>query len=1384
MKQLKTYITGITAVAVLVFFPQILAAGEFSKPIPLVGGQTVVGNLLPMVNLSFFKHPKTPKGNFSGDSCFNIDGYKPVCVNDILAVPGDMNSAAAPDVFTIVNRPVIIDDPMLDYLPKDPADLQFTPNGVARGPIDVTAAFAGGSNLNVKIRGTLSEPPTGTENANLHDREVLMMDIRKAGSLQEFMDLWGDIAPGNPLYDLLEKDLICSAAPSDSGPYSSATYPAAVVAYDEGVVEHTFRWNVKWSVREGVAPNETEVEYKIGPLGMPGSGARSESEWFSPGIVDIGSGLVAISYDPLNVQERYCVSGVPADVKVPRCDKPEVSDEPFVGALTFFGKKGGENPRYLFTGYTDFAAQGIVATAASQEEFNEKIKYLAFPESLSGLIPRTFMAYTNPVAISKINLGGAAGGDTDIAVVYQSTLGDLGLIGDVAAKNCVTDLRGRCAVMDNGEYLISGDSLGTCGNGATCATADFKSLKGNYADRFVDGVISPVLFWKQTKKWDLNSTDYSNRNPSDFMRPDVSAYIEYGALDSFTITDKAPAKQYLAVPAKDILYLIDPINGERLWQKGLFDIVTNKYVSEAKKTTIVLPEAKKLTAPEGFYLYGVRGDYLDASDPCADIILTWRGKFTRFAEGAKYIFSDKADGEGKRCSNIITVMKRTFTPATKRCEFEARADKSFVSSGEPVVEKQICSVTTGDFNGDGQVDMAFGDLVAKNLPEAPESCASFAYVLPGPDFVLMNAKPIRMGFSTGSVTDGKCDRAGISKIVSDTVDSGVPSIAAISGEPMAYGDMEACPDSANLANDPTIMSPYEIYESIHQAVNAVNGDMSPPFSRPVEPLKAYSSQRCSSQSPKLCNGIDGINLPFYQKGVDGCCEEWAVCSDKCKKILSCPEQNGGKMCEQLKNFCDARAATGSQPTDPVSSGCSLSQPDDSGTRSITCVGEDGNGNATSSIYLSNMLHMPKAHFPQDVRELTAVVWKEPTGGTQTPPIPGVPPPFTPPSTPPVAPPPPGATEPVAKGATAPFARECHCMGFGSVREMEQYNALNQEIRDLVPGMKDDLFCPTWQPFLCGLLTYNTSYPGKDTATLSLSYSGTPIPGDVSNTMPSTIVQLSGSPFRDYAADYSKGIKVPADILIPAPLIITPLDLPAGTAGKDLKTGQIIRPSLDSAIAEMPVLAGAELMSVAIPDTSVLPLSTGGAIVNNTFESRAIPVSSLQTFSLSFKDGTPTLTASADPNLADLPGSTAFMVKGMIPPGNSERNIEDRNMDLDVLKDTIKKCVAEKGVKSAIECDLPWGDNLTYKFLLVQSMYSPKAVTAPAATEVKTVFGILGGAPNTMGSGGGCNCKSSIVNTAPVAGTILVQFVMFLVALAGIGVVRRRGSGERGKVRSL
>lgn len=917
---MKTILKGFVTTGLLLALVATAAAQQrYTAPILVGVDSSDAPRATTTTDLQFFRHPA---GNplFTDDGEIPLDGLFPIVIHDIIGSPG-----------ALMGGQVDARSERIEQLPGRTGSSMAPLNGI--GPEDYSYSNGSGTQIAVGNNYQLAE-------GNQANRRLTIADIRAESPLGEFRQLFGN--------DPLEAGVLGDAQ------YTPGPAPATVV-------HRGFRWCLVPTAYP-VYPFYQDCTDENPALTDP------YDDVYLYDVADIGEGIVGAAYDAFNLNvlwEMGMTMGanqVAADAWMEQSGQHKAS---YVSPLTFFRMDDDVNPpRYRLTGYT--AMEGFNLDTSSGN-FREELTADAWQLLVTNpIIPMA----VNPIAVEAIDIGGAGDRvgfpDTDVAVVYQNTLWGV--------NDYMLNELGRPAVFpyacENDQITESrawrwADILGECrrvdSNDPT-KCLDFESLADD-SSIFPDEVMSLALFWKQEKQW--RGGDYEHMNPSSFMEPEIPALVGPGMFDAAVLTDTVgngmsgptQRKQTLLVPSGGgldangmaIVYQVDPA-GPHFWarsQVALFQVNPNMnqtglspiecvdpgFLETIIETPFVLPEPILILPPSGDYLpYQVRTGNLDG-DACEDFIVTWRGRETvQLSEDAVH-FSNGDPNEPRLFANHISIVLRSGD----RCaEMEVRSLELPVDAA---LRPQVASAAIGDFDGDGDNDLAIGNMTAEEIvcsgnaaTDAQNRCdrdggnyTAFAYVVSNQGGATFTTAPggyrrVRVGYQSYAASDlgdglGAALVHGVGMIEADHVDGSPDALAQINGLPLMLPEI-GCPDYTD-DDDPTVASIYETYKSIAANIQA-SGLGSLPFTDAAgHPIP----QRCAdAEICKVTFNTHEYTLPLFVG--DECCkpdcptvqDDLSGGADPCFELL-CTQLQAAELCYAWATQCALDLETDSWNTE-------------------------------------------------------------------------------------------------------------------------------------------------------------------------------------------------------------------------------------------------------------------------------------------------------------------------------------------------------------------------------------------------------------------------------------------------------------------------------------
>ncbi len=882
------------------------AAGDsagYSKPIVVVthsndNAPTMQSNAL---RLHFFKHPKQTDSSsrFYDNGILNLSAFgftEKVFIGDIMATPGFQQ-----------DHTCLKEGSCIESFPST------LPSGGVRNPI------------------AWNQYREDLEDGSIY---VFSMDLSLAGDANvtsQRLDL-ADIHVGG-LTDLLGEDIVetvffqeqLSGDAHKNEPYPENAPLAAIRSK-----ENPFRWCRPFLPRTPLGECEVNEETGYGYF----NGTQNRVYLYD--AADIGTGIVAPSYDSLNllvdVNHKVAWKGAAFPLWTQGAEYSETGKTAsYISPLAFFEKK--DAGIYRFAGYTSWEYPPLASLA---NDYNPQLNatelfyayYVPDPDEAPGTNPTKDMRiknvpitpiFTNPIAVESMRLSGMASSEypqahTDFAVLYQGTILNLdeliiGALGRPYLFN--TSAAPYFTTMTWGEALVTADDT-ECHNSAPI--------------NLHDSVIAPVAFYRQTRPDQDDPDAFVNHNPSNNFEIMALSIVGPNAYDAARITDTIVGTdtQKLVVPSstltgenKAILYFIDPMNGQHIRHRqdtsslnaAAGKIICNDEVTIGSNSyPIILPKAVKITPPEGgsYVPYEVKAAHL-SNDTCEDLVITWRGMNVvdgdmNDADGNPSFKFD--DGSGHMFANTITIVRRTGSACDGMAE--ELINLGPIPGGDVTVE--VASVAIADFDGNGVVDIAAGNLIIERVESMMSSSyAGHAYILHGVDtetklsfptlseYDMSNKsaggyKRIRVGSASVSAQDGSIEGKrlfGPGEMAADTTQTnGSDALAVINGLPLMLPEF-GCADNA-------VMSPYELYSSM---------------------AVGYSSNYVTARMKMMASSEDNYLAPPF---IDGNLPKTQSCSEK--KVCTLPYLEGTEVPVELY---DDHPCCVDNPTDLCNGSCPI-----------------------------------------------------------------------------------------------------------------------------------------------------------------------------------------------------------------------------------------------------------------------------------------------------------------------------------------------------------------------------------------------------------------------------------------------------------------------------
>jgi hypothetical protein len=339
----------------------------------------------------------------------------------------------------------------------------------------------------------------------------------------------------------------------------------------------------------------------------------------------------------------------------------------------------------------------------------------------------------------------------------------------------------------------------------------------------------------------------------------------------------------------------------------------------------------------------------------------------------------------------------------------------------------------------------------------------------------------------------------------------------------------------------------------------------------------------------------------------------------------------------------------------------------------------------------------------------------------------------------------------------------HCDTFSTDADKEVYDRWNEQAREW-SGRTDDIFCEPEQKVTVVCVVGAAAMANESSTSL---LSGVTAPNSLVGA--SALFQFSGSEFIDTGTLEYKEFMV-----VEAPLRILPVEAVDPSTGSPKA---IVMPNLSSSSD----LAGLE--AVAPMSTTSVAVSGDMVLINNMIQHKVFSIVPGQDYTVMIGGAAQTVKAQSAEEAPEGSANAIHEFVFRLPPDCASWTgvagyqgcppIEERSLSAEAVQAAVEanKLAFEGRPTSAVYTDMPWEQNLSYNFTLVQSLFAKAGEDVPAPAEQS--FAILGGKPLAMGVGGGCGCyvadgSASFVSIAPF---ILVM----LVPVGGIvaGAVRRK-----------
>lgn len=912
-------------------------------------------------HLNFFKHPIITEG-LNGSSNFKSQsvqgsGQAPIIIPNIVATPGSLIDAS-------LEEAVISDDPTKTFL--QPLANTSTPAFFLHGfgPKDFyTQTQYGSSQRNVEFQ---------VSSNNNYARSLFVADVRNENPSDEFLNVFG-VQP-------LEVTLIGSANYSGS----LSLNPAAISSKEKGAyycaidMNPLSNFDCADDMIIGDNSYKDTVLYDLAQLQLARAGERTDL-------------IASVSYDPIRVSGK-------AEIATTTFGNTSLSNKEisfnYYSPIVFF-HTSEKNKEVKLLGYISFDDKPMSDELKDNYGVMNSPVLYELADFLNTAEHKGLPIHVNPIAINHIVTKETLSKDL-LAVTYQNTLFKLD---DLVLNSAGRPLNYRTAPKKYGQVLFL--------KKGEFSYLPMMSPEGTLIPEilFPTGVMSPVMFFKKAKDWNVDS--YTNSNPTNLFEPFIGALIDpgdapsAGVYDAEVIEDKYVGRglvqveeSFLAIPSsigdETIVYLIDPMDKTR--QLYIYSGLTTKCLLDPctpptgtySALPIYLPAADPIrfkSPAGGFVPYNIKAAKLDNND-CDDLIITYRGKDTvKVADGYEF----RADDGNTSFSNIVRIAYREST--LDGCVFREARDF-------PMTHSQIAAVELADINGDSLVDLVLGNLLPEKISDDEKDAkkyASFAYiVLNGgldTDGVASNFSPIECNPPIITTGCTKRLRVGFSADSEQSNVSGVSAIAAnremisfINGYPLVLPPV-GCPGSDKI----DVTSVFETKAGYKYDQNSVGyaGLDSWPFKTEGVPIP----QRCIDEAipMKFKSGTSYINVPLWD-GPDGqtnvYCEALiSLCYKSGDEYL--PKQGIGDVaCEEINLLCKSVSFNSESPASKIIKLAEDTSADtNSGTefaawRPDVIVSADraaiGDVNEMVQVALPQP-KLPRAIVPRDPREMTSII---------------------------------------------------------------------------------------------------------------------------------------------------------------------------------------------------------------------------------------------------------------------------------------------------------------------------------------------------------------------------------------------------------------------------
>ncbi|MFH1654209.1 MAG: hypothetical protein ABIE74_09160 [Pseudomonadota bacterium] len=870
---------------------------EFSPPVPVGSDPNQVGQVMAPTStlalfLKSFKHPKNPDQtakirNFENDTLtLNWTDSKGVVqdwgectVNDLVGMPGnhpwfDQNN---PERLLSLSKPF---DVMVDPLLTIGTPVLKPRHGLSPPPQPF--------------------PPTTTyKSFQLRDQENLISfqlqiaDIRNSDK-NEYEKLFGKTCP--QFLPNCFIGLIGSAQESVS-PYNPQTYPADVTS-----IMKAFNW---------------------GKLGQPLNYVYINAIPY--GIANLKNGLASAIYDTITAQGTVDQRTLDATNNV-------VSSQSFQSDAHIF-----TSPIVYFRNETDANGNEVGRMQLSGYSHNGILLPKQLPEALTELSPGL-----NPIAVKEIEID-PSDDLHDFAVINQATLFDINQpVIDIAT--------GQPKIFGDGKSHIFKEILGTG------SVANFV----NISDRIPHPVVSYATIMKQALPWEKRIDNNNNTldDPNVVFKPHVHALIGSGAYDAAQVIDTVQGKKRQTVivasgenicPRYDrncgnvpentfYFYQIDPNDKDAL-KHAEFN-PSSKIASVSDLPFVVANPIKVTSVPNvaNFVPYNIASADFN-NDGCSDLVFTWRGKtvvpwIDRNVGNPSFKTADFTNDYSqhvqfddnistRRFGDYLTIL---YSNKSKGCSFaDAKGSPSYKRIDLRLdIDAEVPLVTTGDVNGDGDVDILVGTTVGNILViYNDKDYTTRKNIQPPPVdrfYYDITKSPNQQG-NLDFLNFKYFKEREMSALSVDQHPNGANLSAVVGYAPVMLPPM-GCSEKTNLDVD----SPFEALQSVATNESAMKFDGMPPGS--LAHFKRYGSIPCYSgifakknMIPCSCKKLNACTIGGEKIGLwedDFCCSAFreksvpSMCYSLCQDPNKVPDIYNpvpAKICQGKK----PRKGTSSQP---------------------------------------------------------------------------------------------------------------------------------------------------------------------------------------------------------------------------------------------------------------------------------------------------------------------------------------------------------------------------------------------------------------------------------------------------------------------------------------